>query len=188
VLTIPEAIWTAMLDVFATVKPDVERVAYLDGVRLGTDGVVTAVVVPNADLHRSWYDVSPKAMSEAAQHAREHGLTRLAQVHSHPGINCEHSPYDDDKAYSQRTDAISIVLPYHATRRPRLEDAGVHVRTQREWVLLSADEAKRHVRCISSLVDLRRDTWNASRTGTKETPEAFWRRWLWRMRSLSGSR
>lgn len=177
-----------MLDAFATTKAGVERVAYLDGIRADGDAIVTSVVIPNADLHPGWYKVAPEAMGEAAQHAREHGLVRLAQIHTHPGPDCRHSPYDDDNAYSQRPGAVSVVLPYHASRRPHLGDAAVHVKNEHGWALMPAVDVDRHVRCISSLVDLRRDTWSDSQTGTKATPAGFWRRWLRRMRSPSGSR
>lgn len=156
VLIIPSAVWSTMLDAFATEPRWVERVAYLDGVGIAGDGVVVTAVVPDADLYPRWYHVSAEAMSAAASHGRSHGLVRLAQVHTHPGADCRHSDRDDDRAYSQRDGALSIVLPYHAARRPELSRALVHARTAERWEPLDGDEAAAIVRCIPSLVDLRR--------------------------------
>lgn len=187
-VTIPEIIWTAMIDAFATVRPGMERVAYLDGVGGAGEGTVTTVVIPNADLHRTWYDVSPEAMSEAAQHMRRTGLVRLAQVHTHGGADCRHSSRDDEKAYSQKPGALSLVLPYHGTRRPQLGDACTHHKTDHGWVLVEPSEVGQYLRCIPSLIDLRRVPWSASQTGMKATLADVWRQWTRRLRSRSRSR
>jgi hypothetical protein len=177
-VSIPECIWTAMLDAFAEAPPNVERVAYLDGVGAVGEGTVTTVTIPDADLHVGWYEVSAEAMSLAARHGRRYRLVRLAQVHTHGGSDCEHSPRDDQMAYSQRAGSLSIVLPHHARQRPAVIDARVHVRTDSGWDVLGAEMATKHVRSIPSVVNLRSTPWKPSRIGTKATREAFWRRWL----------
>ena len=45
-------------------------------------------------------------------------MRRLAQIHTHPFGWVGHSDYDDEKAFSQREGAISIVVPHFAAVRP----------------------------------------------------------------------
>ena len=181
-IVIPESAWAALLDEFARVVPGVERVAFLDGVREGTVGVVTTITIPNADLHPGYYDVSAEAMSRAGQHFRVHQLARLAQVHTHGGAGCHHSPRDDAKAYSLRDGAVSIVLSHHASTRPRPHDAVVHVRRGGMWVALTRAEATSVIRVVPSLLDFRNPRWIMSPAATKTTWPGAWRRLLHRVR------
>lgn len=155
-ISVPEACWVVLLDELRHPWRRVERVAFLDGVMGERDSVVTSITVPNAHLAARYYDVSPEAMSEAAAPLREHGLARLAQVHTHGGNWIDHSPRDDAMAYSQKVGAISIVLPHHARRRPRLDQSAVHVREHDGWRRLDAYEAREQIRLVPSLADLRR--------------------------------
>ena len=76
------------------------------------------------------FQVTPDAMAQAGEHFTPLGLVRLAQVHTHGNACTRHSPTDDQRAYSQRDGALSLVLPHHAAGalrlavaadRPRLE-------------------------------------------------------------------
>ena len=128
VLSIPDSLWDQMLDALATTAPGLERVAYLDGIRW-TDragrrhGTVTTITLPDAELSAGHYRVSGDAVTRASEHLFAHGLIRLAQVHTHGDQCTDHSPVDDARAYSQRDGALSLVLPYHAVRRPRPDQA-----------------------------------------------------------------
>lgn len=171
-LFIPDSLWAKLLDTFDESPRDVERVAYLDGLRLRDgEGVVTTVVVPDATLNAGWYQVSADAVMQAGSHMFTHGLVRLAQVHTHPTDWVDHSSTDDRIAYSQRPGAISIVLPDHARRRPRPADGGVHVRTSSGWRRLSASAAADTVGLVPSFLDFRP-------TATKR----WWWQWLLRRR------
>lgn len=160
-ITIPDWIWERMLDAFAQETRDVERVAYLDGVLVGSKngvetGVVTTLTFPNADLYPGYFSVTPEAMSEAGEHLHEHNLCRLAQVHTHPGSWTGHSEWDDRRAYSQWPGAISIVLPSHARFRPQLKDAGVHLRTEDAWQEVAPDHVSQYLQIVSATLDFRR--------------------------------
>jgi hypothetical protein len=154
-IIIPERIWEDLLDAFRWPKAQLERVAYLDGIRTTELSIVTTLALPHADLLPLRYYVTPEAMSQAGAHFRKHGLRRLAQVHTHPEDWTGHSPWDDELAYSQETGAVSIVLPYHAQTRPALGDAGVHVRTDTGWQELRSTQVQNYIRLVPSLLDFR---------------------------------
>jgi len=191
VLSIPDAVWTALLDAFATALPGHERVAYLDGVRYrGPDGAVhsvaTTVTVPNAVTTPGNYRVAPEAMAEAGEHLHALGLVRLAQVHTHGNGWVGHSCVDDRRAYSQLDGALSLVLARHAAERPAPTQAGVHLREPAGWRQAHGDEVNRLVRLLPSMIDHRSPEWNVSQTGTRETSPASSNRssgfspWPWR--------
>jgi len=128
-----------MLDAFSSTPKGFERVAYLDGVRWkdqsGSEhGVVTTLVIPDAQLSPGNYRVVSEGIRRASEHLFDHGLVRLAQIHTHGNDWIGHSRTDDERAYSQRNGAVSIVLPFHATHRPSPLEGGVHVRTDGGWI------------------------------------------------------
>ncbi len=159
-ISIPEPLWAIMLDELARAPRGVERVAYLDGFRGSAGGgvehgVVTTVVVPDAILTPGNYRVPAEAMAAAGRHMLDLGLVRLAQVHTHGNDWVCHSWVDDRMAYTRRDGALSIVLPYHARRRPAPLDGGVHLRSAGSWHRLSDDDAQQAVRLVPGLLDFR---------------------------------
>ena len=118
-LTIPEPVWDTLLAAFQDAPPGHERIAYLDGIRFrdrdgSVHGIATTVTVPDAVTTPFNFRVSPDAMAQAGEHFTPLGLVRLAQVHTHGNACTRHSPTDDQRAYSQRDGALSLVLPHHA--------------------------------------------------------------------------
>ena len=164
---ISDASWEQLLDALNALPRGVERVAYLDGFGTFGDGVVTTITIPKAELHAGWFDISAEAMSEAGAHLRQMGMTRLAQVHTHGGSGCSHSDRDNAMAYSQRTGALSIVLPHHATRRPKLRDGAVHVRLDAGWKQLGGYELPNWIEIVPISYNFWRGSWEPSRTATR---------------------
>lgn len=149
-----------MLDRFAEHPAGLERVAYLDGVRYaGRDGmahgVVTTLVIPRATLRPRNYEISADAMAEAGKHLHPNGLMRLLQVHTHGNDWVDHSDTDDELAFTRREGAVSIVLPYHAHRRPTPLDGGVHRRGTEGWTRVYGADAAGLVRLVTGVHDLR---------------------------------
>lgn len=171
-ISIPEALWDELLDRFAQAPRGVEKVAYLDGVRW-TDssghqhGVVATVIIPNALLTVGNYRVPAEAIAEAGRHMIEFGLVRLLQVHTHGNDWTDHSSVDDHLAYTRRDGGLSIVLPFHARRRPRPEEGGVHIRERGQWHRLRDSEVGGTVRLVPSIRDFR------------PVPRKGWRWWQW---------
>jgi hypothetical protein len=185
VIVIPEQIWTALLDEFARMGDTNERVAFLDGVRVGDKGTVTTLTLPNANLAPGFYEISADAMSQAGTHLRQHRLARLAQVHTHGGLRTTHSSWDDELAYSQMEGAVSIVLPEHARLRPWPRDGTVHLKTDAHWTALRPDQAADLIQVVPSQLDFRRPQWTAFPTDTQLPSTGFLRRLTKRIRSLS---
>ena len=170
-LTIPEPVWDTLLAAFAAAPPGHERIAYLDGIRFrGLDGIAhgiaTTVTVPDAVVTPFNFQVSADAMAQAGEHFTPLGLVRLAQVHTHGNACTRHSETDNQRAYSQRDGALSLVLPRHAACAPRPAQAGVHVR-EAGWRRVHPDEVSRLVRLVPGLIDHRSRIWHESPTGTK---------------------
>jgi hypothetical protein len=155
-IILPDTIWDKMLDEFKWPRKAVERVAYLDGIGQSNLEVVTTLVFPDANLQKQYFSVSAEAMTKCAQHFRANGIYRLAQVHTHPGMWVDHSPHDDEMAYSQHDGAISIVLPQHGRSRPDLIDCGILVRGTEGWRRLDANETGRTITIVPGLIDFRR--------------------------------
>jgi hypothetical protein len=196
---IPEALWNTALELFAAHEPGVERVAYLDGFRIDEAGypgaapdahvfVATTLVVPDAVLSPRNYVVPAAAVSDAGRHLRVERMTRVAQVHSHGNDWLEHSPTDDDRAYSQRPGAVSIVVPFHGTTRPAVGECGVHLRTDTEWQRVSPDSV---IKIIPAVLDHRSTTWaptqNSPHTGGTFFRFRAWVKSRWTRLVRSGS-
>ncbi len=184
-LYIPDPLWRQMLAQLARHHHSLERVAYLDGFRLGAidaaqdDGavavrqtavVVTTITIPNAELHPGWFRVAADDMRAAGRHLRTLGMTRLAQVHTHGTHYVDHSPTDDSETYSQRVGAVSIVLPNHGADQQHLRGAGIHVRDRTGWRRLSPEDDI--VTFVPDLIDLREAACLDSATDTPATPAA----------------
>lgn len=166
-IRIPEALWQTVLDLFAQHEPGVERVAYLDGFRIDETGypgvspddqvyVAVTVVLPDAVLRPRKYTVPADAVSAAGRHLRTERMIRVAQVHSHGNDWVEHSCTDDDRAYSQRPRAVSVVVPFHGTTRPEVTECGVHIRTETGWRRVRPESV---IKIIPSVLDHRSIKW-----------------------------
>ncbi|TAM79800.1 MAG: hypothetical protein EPN47_18585 [Acidobacteria bacterium] len=156
-IELTELIWEKLLDEFRWPDTHVERVAYIDGVACGEVKVATTLTLPRAEMHPTYFTVSGEAMSEAGRHFRRFGMERFVQVHTHPGKDVRHSRFDSDNAYSQMDGAISIVLPYHARRRPKLSECGVYVRGEFGWRRLRVREIEHVIRILPGCLDFRRN-------------------------------
>jgi len=184
-IVIPDHLWSTVLAEFARQKGNVERVAYVDG--YVTDmagypdetpvGIAAAVVIPDAHLTPGNYQVSAAAMSDAGAHLRPRRLARLCQIHTHGNHWVDHSPTDDAEAYSQRPGSVSIVVPWHASRNPTLDECGIHVRTTFGWQRLTASDAADVVRVEPTFYDHRDPTCLKTSSPSTGIFSKF-RRWL----------
>lgn len=120
--------------------------------------MVRAVVVP-AQIN-TWgnYQVTADAVAAMAARTRPEGWRNLAQVHTHPRHNVEHSWYDDENASSRR--ALSVVVPHYGLwNQCWPEGLGVHEYQDEYWHLLAPEDAGRRIVIVPEveveLVDLR---------------------------------
>jgi hypothetical protein len=129
-----------------------ESCVFWYGTRDGADGTVTAVRAPRQRSTRFNYHVDEAALSGMAMTIPDE-LRPLAQVHSHPGYDVEHSRYDDEMTMSRR--ALSLVFPHYgrlAAAWP--QGIGVHEWQQGYWHLLAPDVAARRVELIDGQVSV----------------------------------
>lgn len=106
---------------------------------------VLAVVVPKQRNRWGNYHVSAEAMEKVAAATQPHAWKNLAQVHTHPGTDVEHSRYDDEHANSRR--ALSFVLPlYGRDSASWPSQVGVHEFQGGYWHLLNARDMGQRVR------------------------------------------
>lgn len=157
VLVVPRAILRDTHDYFLPYwRAGVETACFWFGVAGADAQVVTTIVAPKLVQSPGWYRVDNAAQRRLAAEMRAQGLTNLAQVHTHPGREVGHSPYDDTNAYSTREGALSLVWPlYGRDGHHALDALGVHERRGERWVRLGTEEAARRVRLVDSFADYR---------------------------------
>jgi hypothetical protein len=86
-------------------------------------------------------------MVDIANAVRSHGWKNLSQVHSHPGIMVEHSPYDDQMAVSRHS--LSVVFPRYGHWEGRWsKGVGVHEWQEGYWHFLDDGVAARRVALV----------------------------------------
>lgn len=153
-LLVPELIWEQTLDIFEPFsRSDLEAGCIWYGRRGDEFNVVSMIGVPKQVNNPRNFHIDADSLAELTETIGETGLTVVAQVHIHPGIRVEHSPYDDEMIVSRRIH--SLVIPYYGKRPCEISDVGVHLFGEGRWVLLESAEAVETVRIIPSVVDMR---------------------------------
>lgn len=113
------------------------------GVDSGPDMVIAFVLPPQIRNARN-YRVPREGIAAASAATRERGWVALGQIHTHPGVNVEHSWFDDRNAISSK--ALSLVAPrYGADESAWLEGVGVHEFQLDWWHLLEPAQASARV-------------------------------------------
>lgn len=116
--------------------PDREAACLWLGYAEETTARVEALIVPAQINGRLNYSISDYAMQAVASYARLQRWRLLANVHSHPGIDVEHSAYDDTMMPSRK--ALSLVFPRYGQSNPSWPvGIGVHEFIDGYWHLLS---------------------------------------------------
>lgn len=127
-----------------------ESAVFWFGTRGSDRDTALYVVAPKQAMSWGSYRIDRGSHAALVQSLSE-GWRILAQVHTHPGTDVEHSTYDDEAAVSTR--ALSLVFPSYA-RFGRAFPAGVGVHEHQDgyWHRLDADQAVRRVRIADALV------------------------------------
>lgn len=122
---------------------DQESGLFWYGRREGSLSIVTSVRTPRQRMTPFNYRVSAEAMTQMGASLDEE-LRPLAQVHSHPGWDTEHSSYDDEMASSRR--ALSLVFPHYGRLHAAWpEGVGVHEWQIDYWQRLSTAETRNRI-------------------------------------------
>lgn len=117
--------------------------------------VLTTVVIPTADHSALRVLVSEKAFGTAAQKAAGHGVSVLAQVHSHPGADSRHSDGDDDLIILPFEGMLSIVVPYYGIHWQHLAGATVHQFQDGRWVVCTGESVAQRITVAPAVIDVR---------------------------------
>jgi hypothetical protein len=159
-LSVPAKAIALAFDIFsryAAARLEAGIFFYGDRVEDG-NAIVKAVVVPEQTNRWGNYHVTGDAMAAVALATRSYHWLNLSQIHSHPGRDVEHSPYDDEQANSRH--ALSFVFPsYGGSPKSWPKDIGVHEWQGGYWHLLSEAHARVRVSPVNGdaiLIDLRK--------------------------------
>lgn len=134
----------------------VETACFWFGIDAGDVQVATTVAAPRLFQTFGNYSVEMRSMRRLSAAMREQGLTNLAQIHTHPSDWVDHSTWDDERAYSTRGGAVSIVWPdYGLGLAHDLGGLGVHERRGGEWVRLDARASAARIRLVDDFADYR---------------------------------
>jgi hypothetical protein len=125
-----------------------EACVFWYGERRGESSYVRSVRAPMQKSTRGNYHVEPEAMSAMVRDLPD--IWRpLAQIHSHPGLNTEHSRYDDALISSRKV--VSLVFPlYGRSSAPWPDGVGVHEWQIDYWQMLPPDQTERRLSVVDS--------------------------------------
>ena len=114
------------------------------------NGLVAYVAAPQQHMRPLNYSVPASSVTSMTRRLKQ-GWKPLAQIHSHPGSQVEHSLYDDQMAISKR--ALSIVFPYYGRWSGTFPNGvGIHEWQTDGWHLLTHSQAIRRVEIASGQV------------------------------------
>lgn len=153
-LLVPEFIWESTLDIFAPFSKSGREAGCIWYGRRGDEfNVVSMIGVPKQVNNPYNFHIDADSLAELTERIGETELTVVAQVHIHPGVDVEHSPYDDEMIVSRRIH--SLVVPNYGKRPCDISHVGVHVFRDGGWLLLESDESDETVKIIAGVVDMR---------------------------------
>ena len=136
----------------------VESVVYWYGKESVTNNtdVILSVVIPHTLRKARNYEVLEKSVTNMSNTMHVKSLVCLAQFHTHPGHNTEHSFYDDTNALSSRNGFLSLVTPnYGCNKEINFDNISIHEAWKQKWYFLSDSAKKTRIFIIDDLVDLR---------------------------------
>lgn len=115
-----------------------ESCVFWYGERNGQSAQVRSVRAPAQQSFRGNYHVEAEAMSQMVRDMPPNWRP-LAQIHSHPGLDTEHSRYDDRMMSSRKV--LSIVFPvYGVPAAPWPSGLGVHEWQIDYWHMLTPQQ------------------------------------------------
>ena len=118
--------------------------------------IVLSVAIPYAMQTSHDYFVPEKATTAMGRAMIVNSIVSLAQFHTHPEKNTEHSSYDDENAISSRNGFLSLVAPDYGTEEAQnFDTVSVHEAWNKRWYMLTNSAKKYRIRIIDDIIDLR---------------------------------
>jgi hypothetical protein len=141
-----------LLDSFATVRPS-EGVVYWFGVENAGCGVVTSLIIPDADTTNGCIRTTAEENASAVAATVDTPLVYLGQAHSHPASSVSHSRTDDIETFARFDGAISVVVPWFGRYGFDPKDCGIYRHVDGRFRCVQ--DFNSHIRVIPGVVDLR---------------------------------
>lgn len=135
---------------------DHEGIVFWGGLETPQGSVALIAFAPSAVTTYGSFRTDCRANVELMSGLAEHGLTLVAQVHSHPGDWVDHSDGDDTGALVRFDGFWSVVVPEyaHSGMQP-LHRCGVHLFGGGRFLRLSTAAVMARVHVLPPEVDLR---------------------------------
>lgn len=151
-LIVTDETWRATRALFGRYAySEVEAGLYWYGARSAEAATVSFIGVPEQVNRRTNFDVEAESLAILTRRVPE-PLVVVAQLHTHPGTDTNHSPWDDERAVSRKI--FSLVLPYYGNHAT-LEQAAVHEYVDSQWCRLNQPEAASRIIRLPTLIDTR---------------------------------
>lgn len=117
---------------------------------------VMCAVSPKAKHSFGNYFVSSEEATKMGKEMIKKGFVCLAQFHTHPGKNTEHSDYDDEHAISTRNGFLSLIAPEYGKYQPQsIQQISVHEAWKGEWFILDNAAKTYRIQVIANSTDVK---------------------------------
>lgn len=157
-LIVPEALVHATHTLLASFGGGThEGVVYWAGHTFGNTWVALEAIAPEAETGRGFFNTSSIANAKAISEACNHGLSLIAQVHSHPGGWVDHSDGDDRGAFKPFPGTYSIVVPSYARSQSEPGQWGVYRWDGHRFSHIATDALQKVLLIIPTSKDLRNE-------------------------------
>ena len=130
-----------------------EGLVFWLGVRSDETTYYISVAAPVTDHGPGFVFFGARAFGDVARAARAHGLSVLAQLHSHPGDDARHSDGDDNLIPLPFEGMLSLIAPRYGADFDRVDDLVVHQFQDGRWVHIPHSD----LTTLPNMEDLRDD-------------------------------
>jgi len=153
-LCLTTRLWELTPDLMAPyAERGVEAGCFWFGTRTPEAGFALVAGIPRQINRPRNFEIPSDALAELITALPPAGLVAVAQIHTHPGTDTGHSPWDNDLVVSRKL--YSLVLPGYGRRPCPVDAVAVHEFSQGRWQRLSSDDATRRILHTPELVDTR---------------------------------
>ncbi|WNQ09646.1 Mov34/MPN/PAD-1 family protein [Paenibacillus aurantius] len=133
-----------------------EGILYWGGYDFNDTVIVATCVVPKATSGPQEVHTTPEANAEVISYLNKHGMTLIAQVHSHPKDLKRHSAGDDKFTFMPYDGYFSVVVPFYARKAMSpLTMCGFHMYHRGKFHVMPDNWTMQNVKMIPGYVDLR---------------------------------
>ena len=154
VLLVTGSVWRATRELFSKYATKrVEAGCFWYGQRAEGSAVAVLLGVPRQLNRPRNFEIRADDLARLTETVSKLDLVAVAQLHSHPGLNVAHSPWDDSLVVSKRV--YSLVLPNYGRDPIPLRAVGVHRFEEERWLRLSSDVAKAAIQFLPDKLDTR---------------------------------